>query len=175
MKALLDAASLSASLIPDALIDGHDLAGKTVLDVADDFTWYGKSVDWTALTIVNDLTAIKAAAVTLVCNQAESVRDQFLTPGSGQALTYQRKEAEARSWTAGAPDTQFPFLAAEAAATGTTVADLAIIVIAQADAWIYVGSTIEALRRGALVAIDAATTIGEIEAAATVNWGVIGA
>lgn len=102
---------------------------------------------------------------------AEDVRNQFLTPGSGQAITYTRKEAEARAWSSGADPAGFPFLAAEAAATNTPLAELVAVVIAQADAWVAVGSAIEARRRGLLVAIDAATTRAQLDAIdITAGW-----
>lgn len=102
---------------------------------------------------------------------AEDVRNRFLTPGSGQAITYTRKEAEARAWKPGADPAEFPFLTAEASATNMTLAALAALVIAQADAWIAVGSAIEAHRRGLLVAIDAATTRAQLDAIdITAGW-----
>lgn len=102
---------------------------------------------------------------------AEEARNRFLTPGSGQAITYTRKEAEARAWSADADPANFPFLAAEAAATNTPLAELVAIVIAQADAWVAVGSAIEARRRGLLVAIDGATTRAQLDAIdITAGW-----
>jgi len=120
-----------------------------------------------------DLSSVKAAAATKVSDDAEALRARFLTPGAGQAMTYVRKEAEARAWTDGADEAAFPFLNAEATACGMTVADLAATVIAQADAWVRIGSAIEALRRGAFVAIGEAGTIEAIETAAAVDWSVI--
>jgi len=54
------------------------------------------------------------------------------------------------------------------------VAALAAIVIAQADAWVRIGSAIEALRRAALVAIETAETLEQIEAAQAVDWSNLG-
>ena len=42
-----------------------------------------------------DLAALRAACIYSVDVEAEAVRGRFLTAGSGQAMTYTRKEAEA--------------------------------------------------------------------------------
>lgn len=112
----------------------------------------------------DDLAASRAALRDAVCDCAERVRNQFLTPGSGQAITYTRKEAEARAWQPGDDPASAPFLAAEAAAVSMTIDDLAALVIAQADAWVAAGSAIEARRRGLLVAIEEATTRAALDA-----------
>lgn len=116
-----------------------------------------------------DLDAVKSYYSAQIDADAETRRNQFLTPGSGQAITYLVKENEARAWTKDntAPT---PFLTAEAASCNTTIASLAALVIQQADLWHGIGSKIEAARRKANVEIDAATTIGAIVAAASVNW-----
>lgn len=101
--------------------------------------------------------------------QAELVRQRFLTPGAGQAMTYQRKEAEARAWLAD-DSVPTPFLSAEAPARGMTVAALAAEVVALADAWVAVGSVIEGLRMGGKAALADATTLGAIVAAAQIDW-----
>jgi len=117
-----------------------------------------------------DLTAAREAAIARVNDAAEAVRRLYLTPGDGQAMTYLRKEQEARAWSAEADPARFPFLAAEAAATEMAIADLAATVIAQADAWATIGSAIEALRRGATRAIELAASVEAIAAAANVAW-----
>jgi hypothetical protein len=174
VKVILDPSTREAQLIEAKLADGFDLTNRAVIDVADDFSWTGKAVDWDTLEIVNDLAVLKVAASARVNASAEAVRAQFLTPGAGQAMTYVRKEAEARAWTDGADEAAFPFLAAEATACGMTVAALAAIVIAQADTWVRIGSAIEALRRAALVAIETAETLQEIEGAQAVDWSNLG-
>jgi hypothetical protein len=155
----------------DGAIDGYDPSEVVVIDVPEGWSWAGKAVDWASLTIVKDLTDLKTAARAAVCDKAEAVRNVYLTPGSGQAITYTRKEAEARAWVAGGDPATAPFLSAEAASTGMSIDELAAIVIGQADAWVATGSAIEARRRGLLVAIDAATTRAEIEAIdITTGW-----
>ena len=121
-----------------------------------------------------DFAALRAGMAANVDEQAEQVRQQFLTPGAGQAMTYTRKEAEARAWTAES-SIPTPFLSAEAAARGMTVADLAAEVIQFADAWTLIGSAIEGRRMGAKAAIGTAGNLGAIVAAGTVDWSTIGA
>ncbi|MES3092783.1 phage portal protein [Sphingomonas aerolata] len=122
---------------------------------------------------VVDLAVIGAYLMARVDLEAERVRLRFVTGGAGQAMTYTRKEAEARAWVA-QPGTPTPFLDAEAEATGATRESVAAVVIAQADAWVQVGSAIEGLRMGAKAGIDRATTLGAIVAAAAVDWSAFG-
>lgn len=50
---ILDPTTQVAQLLPAT--DGQALAGKTVLDAADDFAWLGSTVDWAAMAIVPDV------------------------------------------------------------------------------------------------------------------------
>ena len=127
---------------------------------------------WNGTDYDLNLTVPKAAAIHAINTEAEAIRNRFITPGAGQALTYQRKEIEARAWSEGAAAEDFPFLAAEAASTGMAIGEVAALVVAQADAWIAIGAQIEGLRRGALVAVEAAETPSEITAARAVEWGL---
>lgn len=120
-----------------------------------------------------DLAEVKAAHSAQIDEAAEACRARFITPGAGQAMTYLRKEFEARTVVAG-DSTNCPFLTAEAAAAGTTVAALAAIVVAAADAWAGIGAAIEAARRKAKIDVEAAGNLAEIAAAASVDWGAIG-
>lgn len=156
---------------PDGDVEGYDVASATVLDVAEGFNWSGRCVDWETLAIAEDLAPIRARLRDTTCEMAETVRNRYLTPGSSQAITYTRKEAEARAWTAGTDPASAPFLAAEAEAIGMAIDDLAALVISQADAWVAVGSAIEARRRGLLVAIDEAATREDLTAIdITAGW-----
>lgn len=116
-----------------------------------------------------DLDVLRAYLAASIDAQAEQIRQQFLTPGAGQGMTYIRKEMEARAWIVdnGAP---VPFLTVEAAARGMTVADLAAEVIQLADAWVAIGSTIEGLRMGAKTTIARSVTFGEVVLASEVDW-----
>ena len=119
-----------------------------------------------------DLSVLRDTAAANIDAQAEAVRQSILTPGAGQAMTYQRKEAEARAWSLN-NDTTTPFLSAEADARGMTIADLAAEVIQLADAWVATGATIEGLRMGAKAAVGRAATLGAIVAAGKVDWSAL--
>lgn len=120
--------------------------------------------EWTDGAWVIDLAPLKRALTDTVNSRAEAVRCMFLTPGSGQAITYARKEAEARAWNEEADPADFPFLSAEASATGATLADTAALVLVHANAWVTIGAAIEGNRRGLVVAIDAAPDVASLEA-----------
>ena len=119
-----------------------------------------------------DLSVLRDTAAANIDAQAEAVRQSILTPGAGQAMTYQRKEAEARAWSLN-NDTTTPFLSAEAGARGMTIADLAAEVIQLADAWVAIGAAIEGLRMGAKAAVGRAANLGAIVAAGKVEWSVL--
>lgn len=116
-----------------------------------------------------DLNILRAYLARTIDAEAELIRKSFLTPGEGQAMTYQRKEAEARSWVAD-NTAATPFLDAEAPARGMTIAELAAEVIQLADAWVVIGSAIEGLRMGAKTTIAASVTLEAVLLAATVDW-----
>lgn len=120
-----------------------------------------------------NLDVLRAYLAANIDAQAEQVRQQFLTPGAGQGMTYIRKEMEARAWMV---DNQAatPFLTVEAAARGMTLAELAAEVIQLADAWVSIGSTIEGLRMGAKTTIARAVTFGEVVLASEVEWAKVG-
>jgi len=119
-----------------------------------------------------DLGVLRDTAAASIDAQAEVVRQSILTPGAGQAMTYQRKEAEARAWSLNNL-TATPFLSAEAGARGMTIADLAAEIIELADAWVAIGAAIEGLRMGAKAAVGRAANLGAIVAAGKVDWSVL--
>lgn len=117
-----------------------------------------------ALSLSRDLAALQAAACAEIDAAAEAARSAIATPGALQALTYGRKEAEARNMAAGGAGPHI-LLEAEAAATGVTVAALAATVIAAADAWLVVAARIEAARLVAKASVRAAQSPAAIRAA----------
>jgi len=119
-----------------------------------------------------DLDAVRTALYARIDSAAEDVRARFVTAGSAQAMIYLKKEDEARAvvWGQNKPT---PFLDAEAAATGVTVAALAALVVAKADAWAAKAAQIEALRLGAKRAVAQAENIAAMQAAAQVDWAEI--
>ena len=124
-----------------------------------------------------NLEPLRSAAEADLDAQADQLAQKFITPGIRKALTYPRKEAEARAWLAsGQPDTVAgPFLSKEAAARGMTVPDLAMEVIQRSDAWAAIGSEIEARTQGAKAALAAAATVGAIVAASRIDWSDLAA
>lgn len=123
-------------------------------------------------TIPLDLGPIRAVMVAQVDMTAERTRMLFLTPGEGQALTYSYKADEARRWTAdGSVET--PFLTAEAAARGMTVADLAAEVLTAIAAWTTIGASIEAARMKAKAEIIASDSLPALAAAGGVDWAAV--
>ncbi len=119
-----------------------------------------------------DLDVLRDTAAASIDAQAEVIRQSILTPGAGQAMTYQRKEAEARAWSLDS-DTTTPFLSAEASARGMTIADLAAEIITLADAWVAIGAAIEGLRMGAKAAVGRAANLGAIVVAGKVDWSIL--
>lgn len=108
---------------------------------------------------------------------AENARLAFITAGAGQALAYQRKEAQARECLANY-DTEneptegtYPALDAEVEITAATVVGVATVVVASADAWAAIGDAIEATRLGAKKAVDEAADDAAIAAIlAGLSW-----
>lgn len=152
--------TLGEEPVPEYDAELHD-----VIEVPE--SWLAGGTVWDNVTRVFvdvSLARAKAAAFALVNRTAERLRGRYLTAGEGQAMTYIRKEAEARAWGPEVPDAQIPFLAAEAAACGMAVADLVAVIIGQADGWVAIGSAIEARRRGLLTSIEAATSAAEVDA-----------
>lgn len=143
--------------------DGLDLTGKITLPTPEGFDAMQPSHVLSDGEWLTNVAFHKRRLTDTVNAHAETVRNLFLTPGSGQAITYARKEGEARAWTPEADPTGFPFLSAEAAATGATLADTAALVLAQANAWVTIGAAIEGNRRGLVVAIDAAADLAALE------------
>jgi hypothetical protein len=116
-----------------------------------------------------NLDALRGAISLSVDTSAETLRLQFLTAGTGQAMTYQRKEAEARAWLLD-NTTRTPFLEAEASACQITIEDLVPVVIARADQWEVVGALIEGERMGAKDKIARGETFADIIKAGRIDW-----
>lgn len=103
---------------------------------------------------------------------AEAARLLWITAGSGQALTYEQKRAEAERMAtdpAPVPDA-YPLLAAEVGITADTLAAVGALVRARAAAWTAIAAQIESLRLQAKAAVMAATNAAEARAAAAVTW-----
>ena len=115
-----------------------------------------------------DLAGLKARLRERIDTEAEGVRRLYITAGDGQAMVYLQKRAEAEVVAAGGEPG--PHIAAEIGITGTTAAEVAAVILAQAQAWAAVSAGIESRRLGAKAAVDAAATIPAALQAGRVNW-----
>lgn len=162
---------------PDDFRDfyGEDWSFVRELEADEDPSWM--VWDASAEQLVAGLAALEKLLHERIDAQAGAVRLRFISDSPGQALTYQRKEAEARAWVADpeTPMASLPFLAAEVAATEADAAACAATIIAAADAWAQVGSTIEGCRIAAKRAVSAATNASDMAAAAIVDWAAVAA
>lgn len=121
-----------------------------------------------------DAARLKASTRRAIDAAAERARQQYITPGPGQALVYQRKGDQARDCLANydsanpPPAGAYPALEAEVGISGADVLAVAGVVAATADQWATVADQIEALRLGAKQAVDAVSdTDADIEAQLT--------
>lgn len=103
-----------------------------------------------------DLAAIKRSLKSDIDAQAETERARYITPGSGQAMTYQAKAAEAIRYHEASGAGEYPLLSAEIGVTGATLGDVAATVIAMHNQWLLMGAQIERARLSAKAAIEAA-------------------
>jgi hypothetical protein len=124
-------------------------------------------------TLTFDPTPVRAFLTNKIDNQAGIVRSMFITNVAGQDLTYVWKTNEAKAWTADADQTLFPFLNAEATATGDSVSSVRNLVLTTAAQFVGIGAPIEGARMGAKKAVTDATNIKDMVAGATVNWAAI--
>ena len=119
------------------------------------------------------LSRLKADACLKIDIAAEAARMQFITPGEGQAWTYQRKEREAEAFMADVnPDAaDYPVLAACIPGDGADLAAVAQTVLAARDAWLQVGAAIEGIRRAAKTQVEAAIDAAAIQTILDgLNW-----
>ncbi|KAB2788127.1 hypothetical protein F9K97_03205 [Brucella anthropi] len=93
-----------------------------------------------------------------VDNAAENERLKYITPGNGQAMTYQQKVTEAQAFKAATNPQQvdYPMLTSEVGITAETLDDVADVVLAAFTQWQHIGAAIEAIRLGAKRDIDLA-------------------
>lgn len=103
-----------------------------------------------------DLGELKLALKLTVDIAAELERQKYITPGSGQAMTYQAKASEALRYAETDGEGMYPFLSQEVGITGDTLADVAAVVLAMHNQWQAIGSEIEQARLSAKAQIDAA-------------------
>lgn len=121
------------------------------------------------------LEAAKAEARVTLAAAVTAARATLITDLPGQSMIYLAKEAEAARWAADpAPDlADYPLIAAEIGITAPDGASLAQIWLNLAALWRSAAADLEALRRTTRAAIDAATTVEEVEAAVSQIQGVL--
>jgi len=152
-----------ATLVPD---DGTAVIGAT---------WDGTSFTAPAPETI-PLTDTQTLLKNRVDSEAENTRLKFITGGSGQALIYERKRAEAENWLAATSPvaSDYPLIKARAERLNPTIPDYAAVATewkTQADTWMVVAAAIEDIREGAKEAIDAATTAADaLTAASNLTW-----
>jgi hypothetical protein len=116
--------------------------------------------------------AVKAQAVERVNQLAGECRAKYLTVVPGQSETYLLKADELRAYDAASIiyPSDYPILLAEATATGATLAEVVALVRATRAAWLQLAAAVEGMRRGAIVAIQQATSEAAVHAAIPVQW-----
>ena len=108
------------------------------------------------------LAATKEAALVQIDTAAEAERGKYITSGSGQAMVYQQKQAEALAFLSEA-EGPFPHLEAEVGITAPTVRDVAETVLAMETQWVQISAAIESTRLAAKAVIRTCTTAAEVE------------
>jgi hypothetical protein len=128
------------------------------------------------------LAQAKKAAIQSINDMAETIRLRYLTPGSGQALTYQEKFAQANAvYSMGeqAANTmseaerlqQFPILARSVGVERDTLWECAVLVLDRYQQFNEVAGVIEVTRLTAINAIKSATTVQGVQTAhEAITW-----
>ena len=147
-----EAEDLPAGAVVADLFQGGTPAGEDYLRRTLEF--YGYPVGPELLTL-DELKAEKLAEINAACDAAlASLTADY--PES-ELLTFDKQEAEARALIA-APDTSVPLLTSLAVARGIGTTELALRVIAKADAFTAASGHIIGLRQKYEDALDAAQT-----------------
>ncbi|MCL7998006.1 hypothetical protein M8994_07100 [Brucella sp. 21LCYQ03] len=112
------------------------------------------------------LSDLKANLKAQVDASAETERLKYITPGHGQAMTYQQKVTEAQAFKAATNPqaTDYPILSSEVGITADTLAEVADTVLTAFAQWQQIGAMIESIRLGAKRDIDAAEDEAEARA-----------
>lgn len=105
-----------------------------------------------------NIVLIKQSMKTFIDAAAETERLKYITPGNGQAMTYQQKVTEAQAFKAATNPhaSDYPMLSSEVGITAETIDEVADVVLAAFAQWQQIGAMIESIRLGAKRDIDAA-------------------
>jgi hypothetical protein len=159
----------------------------------DDWVLVNRYIDWGAdaapptltdagVVVTRALADLKTEYNKRVDADAETVRQHYITPGDGMALTYQEKFAQAQAVIAMGRDAanalseaerraQFPTLAASVGVEAQTLADVADLVVSRYAQFAQISYSIERARLSGKAAIQAATTADEVKAAyQAITW-----
>jgi hypothetical protein len=178
---LVDAAAL-ASFYIDPQGRKHAVAGDPgwpLLACAWDAVLVKAGDAWSVQTETERVAIIKAQLGVEIDAEAERRRRLYITPGSGQAMVYQRKAEEAhtfKTWRdtnpSGTPDhSAYPILAASIGIEGATLDDVAQLVIQTETTWLAAAAAIESVRLSGKASVNAAITEETARAArAAVTW-----
>jgi hypothetical protein len=125
--------------------------------------------------LAENLASAKVNAQLLIDQAAELVRGIYITPGSGQAMTYMRKSAQALAFKSAAyTGVVPPLVAAEVVATGLIPMLAADSILTTEAQWGAAEGVIETCRRTTKNAIAAAVDTNGVRAAVTVVSGYVG-
>lgn len=128
------------------------------------------------------LAIVKTEAKARIGAAAETARHQYITPGSGKAMSYQEVSKEAETYsirvssgadplTDNGQPIAYPFL--QARVSSGRYPNLAAAVagtMAMGANWASIGAAIDEIEDRAKLAIDAATTVDEVRVAEQVTW-----
>lgn len=120
-----------------------------------------------AFIITKPLIDQKQEFIIKIDNIAGNKRLEYITSTPGQEVTYTAKLADAQAYkAAGYPIdvSTYPWINAEANATGNSPTNVADFIIYTAAIWEDKGSKIEGARQAAKISVSSATTITEIKA-----------
>ncbi|TAY66563.1 hypothetical protein ELG88_09855 [Rhizobium leguminosarum] len=129
--------------------------------------------DWRDAQAPAQLTRLKTMIKLEIDASAEAERLKYITPGSGQALTYSQKSDEANRYLAATSRVaaDYPLLSAEVGITASDISGVAAVVKAAFEQWQIIGARIEASRLRAKASIEEASTEEAVRAAAAaVVW-----
>lgn len=124
------------------------------------------------VSLGKDLAPVKSEAKKAIDASAEEYRLNFITPGAGQAMTYQEKYNEAVAFL-GDPTLQpheVPHIYSEVGVTGATPFQVAQVVVNMRDIWKQISARIDGARIAAKDAVDAAGNPADLASASQVDW-----
>lgn len=107
-----------------------------------------------------DIVVLRDRLKREIDSAAEAARLRYITPGAGQAMTYQQKIDEVWALAQDAEPTpeNYPLLAAEIGITAPSLDEVAAVVLAAYQQWRVIGRAIEAARLAGKKAISDAET-----------------